>query len=208
METEHPGVAPAQKSFKFSVTGSYRSALDRQLSEAIKIARATAKRVTILNSKLEFNRCMIPTLVTEDKKPKPYQQNQIRYERDPDEEEEDTWDDENNPNKRNRNQDLRRKQPTKRRKPNKPGEEHPEETSETKTEKRKPKPREERPTKIRKMFTDDHLRVREGTKNDQILTSIVSPNQKHKSDPPLLNQTQILFKMKRQTHKLTLLNLL
>ena len=116
LESEHPGEAPAPGSFRFTVTGSYRSTLDRQLSEAIKIARATGGKAEVLNSKLEFNRCLIPTLVTEDRQPKPYQNIIIRYVRD--EEEEDAWDEENNPNNRSRNIETRRHIPNKRRKQN------------------------------------------------------------------------------------------
>ena len=87
-----------------------------------KIARATGRKVDVLNSKLEFIRCLIPTLVTEDRTLKPYQTNTIRYERDIEEEEEDIWDEEENPNERNRTQDVRRTKPSKRRKANAPEE--------------------------------------------------------------------------------------
>ena len=109
LEAQHPGVTPEPWVFRFSITGSYRSALDRQLSEAIQISRASGNNETILNSKLEFNRCLIPTLATEDLRPKPYQTSQVRLDRDPDDEDDDYWaDEDDNPNKRSRNQKLRR----------------------------------------------------------------------------------------------------
>ena len=44
IESDHPGVPPDPGTFRFSITGSYHSAYDRQLSEAIKIQRATSKK--------------------------------------------------------------------------------------------------------------------------------------------------------------------
>ena len=104
----HPRANPEPSTFRFSVTGSYYSALERQLSEAIKIQRASTQKTTVLNSKFEFNRCLIPTIVTEDTKTKPYHTN-LRYERDPDEPEDEEWDDDENPQKRLRNNEFRRK---------------------------------------------------------------------------------------------------
>ena len=92
-----------------------------------------------------------PSLVTEDRQPKPYQNTNIRYERDKEEEEDETWDDDNNPNKRSRDNEIRRQKPSKRRKPNKP-EDKTLETEEDKKEKIKPVSRlEDRPTKTRKL---------------------------------------------------------
>ena len=56
----HPGEEIGPESFRYDVTGSYYSALDRQMAEAIKIQRAQISGVTVLNSKMEFNRCLIP----------------------------------------------------------------------------------------------------------------------------------------------------
>lgn len=66
IETDHPGQEPEIGSFKFSITGTYHSALDRQLAEAIKIRRAQNTRAKVLNSKFEFNRCVIPAIVVQD----------------------------------------------------------------------------------------------------------------------------------------------
>ena len=58
---KHPGEMP---SFEMKVTGTYRSALDRQISEAVKINRAKNK---LINNKTEFrqNRIMRSQLVFE-----------------------------------------------------------------------------------------------------------------------------------------------
>ena len=64
--------------------------------------------MTVLNSKFEFNRCLIPTIVTDDPRTKPYQTS-MKYDRDPDEEEDETWVEDINPQKRQRNQELRRR---------------------------------------------------------------------------------------------------
>ena len=58
---KHPGETP---SFEMKVTGTYRSALDRQISEAVKISRAKDK---LINNKTEFrqNRIMRSQLVFE-----------------------------------------------------------------------------------------------------------------------------------------------
>ena len=147
--------------------------------------------MTILNSKFEFNRCLIPTLVTDDPKPKPYQQNQIKFNRDPDDQEDEYWDDDDNPNKRPRTQDIRRRNPAKKQKPNQPDEEPNEETrNENKGEKRKPKQREDRPTKARrvKFKTSHENHLEEGKKADQTKTSYVSPNQNHILAPPTPSQ--------------------
>ena len=178
MEAEHPGEIPGPGSFRFSVTGSYRAALDRQLSEAIKIARATGKNASILNSKLEFNRCLIPTLVTEDNRSKPYLNNNLRYERDREEEEEE-WDDDDNPCKRGRNHEVRQKKPTKRLKPDeedrmKPGEDE----GETRNEKRKMnmKLRKPEPKKTRRIENEDEIDEQTNTQtNTEVPDESTSP---------------------------------
>ena len=134
----------------------------------------------ILNSKLELNRCLIPTLVTEDRRPKPYQMN-IKFKRDEEEEEVDEWDEDENLNKRGRTQDIRRKKPTKRRKNNKPNEEPREQEEEIETIKRKPNQmREERPTKTRKKTyakpEDNSLKMRNEGSGNQTQTSSMPPN--------------------------------
>ena len=58
---EHPGEQPA---FVFKVISSHRTALNRQIKEAVRIRRRGGA-ASILNSKSEFNRCQIPRLVVE-----------------------------------------------------------------------------------------------------------------------------------------------
>ena len=59
---QHPGEPP---SFQFKVVSSHRSALSRQIREAVRIRRRGGAG-QILNSKGEFNRCHIPRLVVEE----------------------------------------------------------------------------------------------------------------------------------------------
>ena len=103
-----------------------------------------------MNSKLEINRCLIPTLVTDDRRTKPYHNQQIRYEKDNDEEKEDIWDEETNPSKRGRNQEVRSKKPVKRQKPNSEEDEKEQEKPEYRiieTKKRTPNTMQEKPNK-------------------------------------------------------------
>ena len=58
----HPGEPPA---FHFKLVSSHRSALSRQVREAVRIRRRGGAG-QILNSKSEFNRCHIPRLVVEE----------------------------------------------------------------------------------------------------------------------------------------------
>ena len=58
------GGEPAE--FILRVVGSHRSALSRQISEAVRIRRRGGGGNT-LNSKSEYNRCHIPRLGVEDK---------------------------------------------------------------------------------------------------------------------------------------------
>ena len=48
----------------FKVVSSHRTALNRQIREAVRIRRRGGA-ASILNSKSEFNRCQIPRLVVE-----------------------------------------------------------------------------------------------------------------------------------------------
>ena len=59
---EHPGEEPA---FIFKLVSSHKTALGRQVKEAIRIKRRGGA-ANILNSKGEFNRCHIPRLVMEE----------------------------------------------------------------------------------------------------------------------------------------------
>ena len=58
MVLDHPELS-APPRFKFNLISSFKDALTRQISEAVRIERG---RVEILNSKSEFNRCRIPRL--------------------------------------------------------------------------------------------------------------------------------------------------
>ena len=59
---EHPGELP---NFHFKMVSSHRSALSRQVREAVRIRRRGGMG-SILNSKGEFSRCHIPRLVVEE----------------------------------------------------------------------------------------------------------------------------------------------
>ena len=58
---EHPGEQPQ---FLFKIVSTHRTALNRQIREAVRIRRRGGAGM-ILNSKSEFNRCFIPRLVVE-----------------------------------------------------------------------------------------------------------------------------------------------
>ena len=58
----HPGEQPA---FIFKVVSSHRTALNRQVRDAVRIRRRGGAG-NILNSEAEFNRCHIPRLVVEE----------------------------------------------------------------------------------------------------------------------------------------------
>ena len=60
---EHKGEPP---DFHFKVVSYHRTALNRQIKEAVRIRRRGGA-TNILNSKSEFNRCQIPRLVVEEK---------------------------------------------------------------------------------------------------------------------------------------------
>ena len=59
---QHPGDPPE---FIFKVVGQHRTALSRQIHEAVRIRRRGGE-ARILNSKGEWNRCHIPRLVMEE----------------------------------------------------------------------------------------------------------------------------------------------
>ena len=58
---EHPGEPPE---FLFKVVSTHKTALSRQIREAVRIKRR-GEASNILNSRSEFNRCYIPRLVVE-----------------------------------------------------------------------------------------------------------------------------------------------
>ena len=55
----HPG---SELSSEFKIVRSCRSALERQVSESIAIKLAIKRGTMVTNSKIEFNRCLLPTL--------------------------------------------------------------------------------------------------------------------------------------------------
>ena len=194
MSAQHPETAPHPGAFRFSVTGTYFAPLDRQLSEAIKITRASGTKTTVLNSKFEFNRCLIPTLVTEDPKPKPHQTHQIAINRDPEEDEGDDWWDDDNPQKRVRNQETRNRKPTKRTKPNKPHETSQKEVEIQGEGKRKPnqtRVSEGKPAKTRRKIV---IEPRRKTRNDDIQaknqTKTQESDQNHNKEENQLKSTE------------------
>ena len=58
-----------ETTFKFKIISFHLSPLDRQIAEAVRIARTGGER--ILNSKGEFNRCELPRIVTVDTREAP-----------------------------------------------------------------------------------------------------------------------------------------
>ena len=48
--------------FKFKVLNSYRSSMERQIAETVKVKLASKRGVDILNNKAEYNRCLLPEL--------------------------------------------------------------------------------------------------------------------------------------------------
>ena len=66
LESKHQGEGvgdPAQGSFKMKVHRKYRSPLERQLGEALNIAKAGGAGATgVMNQKEEYSRCVVPEL--------------------------------------------------------------------------------------------------------------------------------------------------
>ena len=69
----HPGLNLQAKDFQMQVTGQYRGAVSRLISEGIqvekivKMQREDPKNVEVLNSKLNFNQARPVRLITSDK---------------------------------------------------------------------------------------------------------------------------------------------
>ena len=60
---EHAKDAPVGNiNFKFKVLNSYRSSMERQIAETVKVKLASKREVDILNNKAEYNRCLLPEL--------------------------------------------------------------------------------------------------------------------------------------------------
>ena len=64
----HPGLKPSEMKIGMRVVGQHRTALERQVGEAVKILNAQKKGQNLLNSKSEFNRCKLPRLYVGDAK--------------------------------------------------------------------------------------------------------------------------------------------
>ena len=52
---------PGEPEMRFKIVGNYRTALTRQITEAVRIRRRGGEGA-VLNSKAEFNRCFLPRL--------------------------------------------------------------------------------------------------------------------------------------------------
>ena len=76
-EMEHEGEKP---DFVMRVVGSHRSALSRQVFEAVRIRRRGGEG-SILNSKTEYNRCHIPRLRVEEKEETRRREQEIELEK-------------------------------------------------------------------------------------------------------------------------------
>ena len=46
--------------FQVNTVRTYRTPIERQIAEAVKLKLASKKKIRILNSKLEYNACIIP----------------------------------------------------------------------------------------------------------------------------------------------------
>ena len=60
---KHDGIELKKIEFGMRVTESFRSAIERQIGEAVKIERENRRGKKLLNSKSEFNRWEIPRLM-------------------------------------------------------------------------------------------------------------------------------------------------
>ena len=58
-QEEHPGKTP---SFRFDLIKVCRTSLERQVGESISVKMSRSRGVSIINSKVEYNRCLLPTL--------------------------------------------------------------------------------------------------------------------------------------------------
>ena len=57
----HPDLDPRKVEFRMKILSSHSSAFERQITEAVLINRNSGVRS--MNSKLEYNRCSIPTMM-------------------------------------------------------------------------------------------------------------------------------------------------
>ena len=57
----HPDLDPRKVEFKMKILSSHSSAFERQIREAVLINKYSGVRS--MNSKLEYNRCSIPTML-------------------------------------------------------------------------------------------------------------------------------------------------
>ena len=64
----HKGEDPREIKFGMKLRGQFRSALERQIGEAIAIIEEKENGVELLNSKSEFNRCSLPRITAGDTK--------------------------------------------------------------------------------------------------------------------------------------------
>ena len=64
----HKEKGPEELKFGMKLRRQYRSALERQIGEAIAILEENEKGIHLINSKSEFNRCALPRIAAEDSK--------------------------------------------------------------------------------------------------------------------------------------------
>ena len=64
----HKEKNPEEVRFGMKLRRQYRSALERQVGEATAILEEKEKGIHLMNSKSEFNRCVLPRITTEDSK--------------------------------------------------------------------------------------------------------------------------------------------
>ena len=63
---KHPDLTIEEFRFGMRVRESFRSAFERQVGEAVSIKKEQERGITLMNSKSEFNRCIIPRITIDD----------------------------------------------------------------------------------------------------------------------------------------------
>ena len=65
---DHPGKKISEIKFGIRIRQTFRSALERQVSEAVTIHQAQRDGYKLMNSKSEYSRCIVPRIKIEDNK--------------------------------------------------------------------------------------------------------------------------------------------
>ena len=63
--TCHKGISIDEMEVGMRIKSSFKSAIERQISEAVAISRAETDGIMLMNSKAEYNRCKLPRLNTQ-----------------------------------------------------------------------------------------------------------------------------------------------